>query len=133
MSRGREICALCRASDRARDDLATGVTDVVATLAAGDRLRGSLCVGCNHRNVTTAARCAGRGGWRTGKIAKSDAISDSARGALCPGAARAPARVRTLLHLSDLHFGRVDNSLVEPLLAAAQSVGPDLIVISGDF
>jgi 3',5'-cyclic AMP phosphodiesterase CpdA len=41
--------------------------------------------------------------------------------------------VKTLLHLSDLHFGRVDNSLVEPLLAAAQALAPDLIVISGDF
>lgn len=41
--------------------------------------------------------------------------------------------MRTLLHLSDLHFGRVDNSLVEPLLAAAHAVAPDLVVISGDF
>jgi 3',5'-cyclic AMP phosphodiesterase CpdA len=41
--------------------------------------------------------------------------------------------LRKLLHLSDLHFGRVDDSLVEPLLLAAEMVAPDLVVISGDF
>ncbi|MEO5718863.1 MAG: metallophosphoesterase [Chthoniobacterales bacterium] len=41
--------------------------------------------------------------------------------------------MRTLLHLSDLHFGRVDHSLVEPLIAAAHAFAPDLVVISGDF
>ena len=47
--------------------------------------------------------------------------------------AGAGARVKTLLHLSDLHFGRVNNSLVEPLLAVAERLAPDLVVISGDF
>jgi 3',5'-cyclic AMP phosphodiesterase CpdA len=41
--------------------------------------------------------------------------------------------LRTLLHVSDLHFGRVDDSLVEPLIATAHALGPDLVVISGDF
>ncbi len=41
--------------------------------------------------------------------------------------------MRTLLHLSDLHFGRVDDSIVEPLIAAAHALAPDLVVISGDF
>lgn len=41
--------------------------------------------------------------------------------------------MRTLLHLSDLHFGRVDNSLVEPLIEAAHAIAPDLVVVSGDF
>lgn len=41
--------------------------------------------------------------------------------------------MRTLLHFSDLHFGRVDESLVEPLLASARALAPDLVVISGDF
>ncbi len=41
--------------------------------------------------------------------------------------------MRTLLHLSDLHFGRVDTSLVEPLVTAAQEMRPDLLVVSGDF
>lgn len=38
-----------------------------------------------------------------------------------------------LLHLSDLHFGRVDLALVEPLVATAKHLGPDLVVISGDL
>lgn len=37
------------------------------------------------------------------------------------------------MHLSDLHFGRVNNSLVEPLLQAARKLAPSLVVISGDF
>ena len=41
--------------------------------------------------------------------------------------------MRTLLHVSDLHFGRVDRSLVEPLLARAHELAPDLVVVSGDF
>ena len=41
--------------------------------------------------------------------------------------------MRTLLHLSDLHFGRVNESLVEPLVVAAQRLAPDLVVVSGDF
>jgi 3',5'-cyclic AMP phosphodiesterase CpdA len=41
--------------------------------------------------------------------------------------------VRTLVHLSDLHFGRIDASLVEPLRRAVTDAQPDLIVISGDF
>lgn len=41
--------------------------------------------------------------------------------------------MRTLLHLSDLHFGRVDDALVEPLVAAAHALAPDLLVVSGDF
>jgi 3',5'-cyclic AMP phosphodiesterase CpdA len=41
--------------------------------------------------------------------------------------------VKKLLHLSDLHFGRVNNSLVQPLLAIARELAPDLVVISGDF
>jgi 3',5'-cyclic AMP phosphodiesterase CpdA len=41
--------------------------------------------------------------------------------------------LKTLLHLSDLHFGRVDVSVVEPLIAVARKLRPDLVVISGDF
>jgi 3',5'-cyclic AMP phosphodiesterase CpdA len=41
--------------------------------------------------------------------------------------------MRTLVHLSDLHFGRIDLSLVEPLRRAVTDARPDLIVISGDF
>ena len=41
--------------------------------------------------------------------------------------------MRTIVHLSDLHFGRFDGRLLEPLLAAIGEVGPHLIVISGDL
>ena len=41
--------------------------------------------------------------------------------------------MRTLLHFSDLHFGRVDDSLVQPLVTAARALKPDLVVVSGDF
>lgn len=41
--------------------------------------------------------------------------------------------MRTLVHLSDLHFGRVDTDLLAPLRDAVESVRPDLLVVSGDL
>jgi 3',5'-cyclic AMP phosphodiesterase CpdA len=41
--------------------------------------------------------------------------------------------MRTIVHLSDLHFGRTDESLLDPLVATVQSVGPDLVAVSGDL
>ena len=41
--------------------------------------------------------------------------------------------MRILVHLSDLHFGKVDAALLAPLRAAVLGTGPDLIAISGDF
>jgi 3',5'-cyclic AMP phosphodiesterase CpdA len=41
--------------------------------------------------------------------------------------------VRTLLHLSDLHFGRIDPATLEPLHRAIHDAKPDLVAISGDF
>jgi 3',5'-cyclic AMP phosphodiesterase CpdA len=41
--------------------------------------------------------------------------------------------MRTLAHLSDLHFGRIDPALIEPLRRAVADVRPDLVAISGDF
>ncbi len=38
-----------------------------------------------------------------------------------------------ILHLSDPHFGAVDDRLTEPLLELAQSLRPDATVISGDL
>ncbi len=37
-----------------------------------------------------------------------------------------------VVHLSDLHFGRVDERLLEPLVAAVTAAGPDVVVVSGD-
>jgi 3',5'-cyclic AMP phosphodiesterase CpdA len=41
--------------------------------------------------------------------------------------------MRTIVHLSDLHFGRSRRSLVEPLVESILAVAPQLIVISGDL
>jgi 3',5'-cyclic AMP phosphodiesterase CpdA len=41
--------------------------------------------------------------------------------------------MRTIVHISDIHFGRVDHTLVEPLLDTIQSVAPDITAVSGDL
>ncbi len=41
--------------------------------------------------------------------------------------------MRTIVHLSDLHFGRIDEATLEPLLAFVRDLSPDLIAISGDL
>jgi 3',5'-cyclic AMP phosphodiesterase CpdA len=41
--------------------------------------------------------------------------------------------MRTLVHLSDLHFGRVDSAVVEPLVAAIKEIAPDVVAVSGDL
>jgi 3',5'-cyclic AMP phosphodiesterase CpdA len=40
---------------------------------------------------------------------------------------------RALLHLSDLHFGRIQPGLPEALLEAARRIAPDVVVVSGDL
>jgi 3',5'-cyclic AMP phosphodiesterase CpdA len=39
----------------------------------------------------------------------------------------------TIVHLSDLHFGRLDAGIIAPLLECIASVQPDLIAVSGDL
>jgi len=41
--------------------------------------------------------------------------------------------MRKLVHLSDLHFGRVDYSIIEPLIQTITEMKPDLLVVSGDL
>ena len=41
--------------------------------------------------------------------------------------------MRTLVHLSDLHFGRTDPAVLEPLLASVHALQPDCVVVSGDL
>lgn len=41
--------------------------------------------------------------------------------------------MRTLLHLSDLHFGRIDPATLAPLLATAKEIRPDVVLVSGDL
>lgn len=41
--------------------------------------------------------------------------------------------MKTIVHLSDLHFGRVDEAVRIGLEAAVRQVAPDLVVVSGDL
>jgi 3',5'-cyclic AMP phosphodiesterase CpdA len=41
--------------------------------------------------------------------------------------------MRTLVHLSDLHFGRVDETLLDPLREFVHNAAPDVVVVSGDL
>ena len=41
--------------------------------------------------------------------------------------------MRTLVHLSDLHFGRVEEALIKPLIELVGSMRPDVVVVSGDL
>jgi 3',5'-cyclic AMP phosphodiesterase CpdA len=41
--------------------------------------------------------------------------------------------MRTVVHLSDLHFGRVDPRLVPPLVRTIHAIAPHLIAVSGDL
>ena len=41
--------------------------------------------------------------------------------------------MRKIVHLSDLHFGRTDASVVGPLAEAVNSLQPSLVVVSGDL
>ncbi|MGI8819769.1 MAG: metallophosphoesterase family protein [Chthoniobacterales bacterium] len=41
--------------------------------------------------------------------------------------------MRTLVHLSDLHFGRINPAILEPLLALIREISPALVAVSGDL
>lgn len=41
--------------------------------------------------------------------------------------------MRKLVHLSDLHFGRVDYRVVEPLVATVNEMKPHVVAVSGDL
>jgi 3',5'-cyclic AMP phosphodiesterase CpdA len=41
--------------------------------------------------------------------------------------------MRTLVHLSDLHFGRVDPELLDPLRELVHRIAPAVVVVSGDL
>jgi len=41
--------------------------------------------------------------------------------------------MRTLVHLSDLHFGKVDATLLAPLRDLIHRIAPDVVVVSGDL
>lgn len=41
--------------------------------------------------------------------------------------------MRTIVHLSDIHFGRLHLPVVEPLIEAVNKINPDLVAVSGDL
>ena len=41
--------------------------------------------------------------------------------------------MRTIVHLSDIHFGKIDLKTLKPLVRAVHAVQPDLVVVSGDL
>jgi 3',5'-cyclic AMP phosphodiesterase CpdA len=41
--------------------------------------------------------------------------------------------MRTIVHLSDLHFGRIDESVVGPLVESVKESRPDVVAVSGDL
>jgi len=41
--------------------------------------------------------------------------------------------MRTIVHLSDLHFGRIEAAMVEPLIATVNALQPHLVAVSGDL
>jgi len=41
--------------------------------------------------------------------------------------------MRTIAHLSDPHFGRIDAAIVHALITAVTEARPDVVVVSGDF
>ena len=41
--------------------------------------------------------------------------------------------MRTIIHLSDLHFGKVDPAIIDPLLKLLRELAPHLVAISGDL
>ena len=41
--------------------------------------------------------------------------------------------MRSLVHLSDIHFGRVDSAVVDPLIEVINQIAPDVVAVSGDL
>lgn len=41
--------------------------------------------------------------------------------------------MRTVVHLSDLHFGRINPALIDPVISVIREIKPDLVAISGDL
>src|SRR4051812_38671335 len=41
--------------------------------------------------------------------------------------------MRTIVHLSDLHFGRIDPAILAPLIKFIGELKPDLVAVSGDL
>ncbi len=41
--------------------------------------------------------------------------------------------MRTLVHLSDIHFGHIDYATIDPLIRIVRQINPDVVAVSGDL
>ncbi|HWN99097.1 MAG TPA: metallophosphoesterase family protein [Blastocatellia bacterium] len=41
--------------------------------------------------------------------------------------------MRTIVHLSDIHFGRVNDAIIAPLVHTVNDIRPDVVAVSGDL
>jgi len=41
--------------------------------------------------------------------------------------------MRSIVHLSDIHFGRLNHEVVDPLVETIKQINPDLVAVSGDL
>lgn len=41
--------------------------------------------------------------------------------------------MRTIVHLSDLHFGRIDPAILDPVIGFVRALRPDVVAVSGDL
>src|SRR3954462_10306264 len=41
--------------------------------------------------------------------------------------------MRTIVHLSDLHFGRIDPAILEPAIGFVRDLRPNVVAVSGDL
>lgn len=41
--------------------------------------------------------------------------------------------MRTIVHLSDIHFGRIDETLLSPLIETIRRIEPNVVAVSGDL
>lgn len=41
--------------------------------------------------------------------------------------------MKTVIHLSDIHFGSIDETIIDPLVAMIHDLAPDLVAVSGDL
>ncbi len=41
--------------------------------------------------------------------------------------------MRTVVHLSDIHFGSVNEAIIAPLIRTINDVRPDVVAVSGDL
>jgi diacylglycerol kinase family enzyme len=97
------------------------------------RFRSALRIGVRGRSAL--AQSAGRLGWRDSRDARAAALPVVEKRIASDGAGERDSRLtmRVIVHLSDLHFGRIDHPLLEPLLTVIKATEPHLVAVSGDL